>query len=108
MNNEPKNFYAIIYVKENVLRTRFIREDEYKNRYDVENRGYFLIQTETNHFSAIEEAMQQLERLVKIIYRRHFLFGRYLSDEQNCLITSIKEVENVYTERQKQYIEQGI
>lgn len=103
-----KNFYAIIYIKDNVLRTRFIGEDEYKNRYDIENRGYFLIQTESTHFSAIEEAIQQLETLVKIIYRRYFLFGRYLNNEQNCLITSIKEVEDAYTERQKQYTEQGI
>lgn len=98
---ELNNFYAIIYVKDNVLRTRFVCEDEWKNRFDIENRGYFLIQTESTHFSSIEDAIQQLERLVKIIYRRYFLFGRHLNDEQNCLITAIKEVEDAYTEIQR-------
>ena len=112
---EYKNFYAIIYVKENVLRSRFISEDEYKNRYDNESRGYFLIQTEILElpvelpdFSCVEQAIQQLETLVKIIYRRYFLSARYLNLEQNLLLFVTKEVENDYAERQKQYPEQGI
>lgn len=103
---ELKNFYAVIYDKDNVLRSRFISEDEYKNRHYFENRGYFLIQTETSHFSAIEDATQCLERLVKIIYRRYFMLNGNLSRE-NCLLVAIKDVENEYAEIQKQLTEEG-
>lgn len=107
---EHYNFYAVIYEKDGVLRHRFISEDEYKNTLYFDNHGYFLIQIESEDFSAFEDvfedAIQSLEILVKIIYRRYFLFNRY-HDKENCLIVAIKEVENEYAEIQKQLTEEG-
>lgn len=56
----------------------------------------------------LEQAIQQLETLVKVIYRRYFIFDRFIKntdDRLSTLYKAIKEVESEYAERQKQCTE---
>ena len=105
---ELKTFYGFIYIKNNVLRTKLF--GDMKSLLEYNNTGIdggcFIIQSPVSDYNyELEQAIQQLETLVKVIYRRYFIFERFTKDTDNslsALYKTIKEVENEYAERQKQ------
>lgn len=105
---ELKTFYGFIYIKNNVLRTKMFgnMKSILEQKHNEIDGGVFMIQTPVSDYNyELEQAIQQLETLVKVIYRRYFIFERFTKDTDNrlsALYKSIKEVENEYSERQKQ------
>lgn len=89
-------FFAYIYVNRKVLRTRL--NISYKAIESCKSEGLigeaFLIEAED-----LDDAIQSLMTLVKIIYRHYFFHIRYTDlTTDNVLAKSITEVKQLYHE----------